>query len=437
VAVSPDADLATAVASVLGAGWEVGTKTFTGPMRADRTGVPVEAVFCLALPGAPAAAYLGEARELVISTVQIMLRGAVDHLETLATRARQIRAGINLATITGYVDVRVRESEPNYLGKDEADRHLFSLNVEMMHTRTSTDVPVTIEVTPSLTDLFVTQVDFDAYVAAAAASFLTPVSGAALFVPIEDSYTVGVDDITQWEVQANHPGKAHFRSIFGGSQFGLLLRLRLSWGYNISQTGKEIVGEASFWDSLETDYFVDGARVFERYWAFRTSDDSVQGRPIYAYVDRDTGTSNTQLNAYGDAGYVTVNVGGNGASGGNQIVKWVKDGTQILGGRAITWTGTGDKNMLYAQNNLGSNTHLVLSLDQYGRVSLGPGNVFMVGTSSAVVGGEPSMAYFGGTLRTKRTVSGDKTADLKAVVTSLLAALDDSTGYGLFVNATT
>lgn len=130
-----DADIATVLAAG-GIGLTSGTNLFTGPERPIGDGIPDEAVFVLASGGYPPEPFIdGSGQDYCISTVQIIVRSAIRSHDSGQTLARDVRDCVHKATIAGYVDLRVREAEPNYLGQDEQELHTWSLNMELQHRR--------------------------------------------------------------------------------------------------------------------------------------------------------------------------------------------------------------------------------------------------------------------------------------------------------------
>jgi hypothetical protein len=132
MASDPDLDLVTHLATQ-GIG-TAATNLFRGPVR-DATGVPDASVFCL-LAGGPAPESFvdgGASADYRRSSVQINTRSAPDDYNGGLAKAKAASAAAHKASLAGYVDVRVRESEPLYLGRDEKARHRFSSNVTMEH----------------------------------------------------------------------------------------------------------------------------------------------------------------------------------------------------------------------------------------------------------------------------------------------------------------
>jgi hypothetical protein len=130
-----DEDVVTELAAS-GLGLVSGTNLFTGPERSVGDGIPDQAVFVLATGGAPPAPFIdGSGVDYCWSTVQITVRSAVRSFHSGQALARSVRNAIHEASISGYVDVRAREAEPNYLGADEQEMHTWTINVEMEHRR--------------------------------------------------------------------------------------------------------------------------------------------------------------------------------------------------------------------------------------------------------------------------------------------------------------
>jgi hypothetical protein len=135
VATAPDEDIANHIASG-GLGRVLGTNLFTGPERAVSDQVPADCIFVLASGGFPPAPYLDNSgQDDVLSTVQITIRSAPNDYSGGRSTARSVRNRVHKGSIAGYVDVRVREAEPNYIGQDEAASHLHTVNVELRHRR--------------------------------------------------------------------------------------------------------------------------------------------------------------------------------------------------------------------------------------------------------------------------------------------------------------
>jgi hypothetical protein len=108
-----------------------GTNLFRGPERAPSTAVPSQAVFVLVSGGPASEAYAdGTNVERAYSALQIIVRSNPNDYSGGDTLARQVRAALHHASVPGYLDLRAMQSEPIYLGEDEAGSHRWSINVE-------------------------------------------------------------------------------------------------------------------------------------------------------------------------------------------------------------------------------------------------------------------------------------------------------------------
>lgn len=133
MATSPDADVRTRLLAQ-GAGTQY--DVFMGPVRDPdpSKGIPDEATFCLANGGREPMPFLQDGNPCYRwSSVQVRVRSAQNQFAAGQTRARAVREALHISAISGYVAVRVRESEPLYLGQDESGHHHWSVNVEMEH----------------------------------------------------------------------------------------------------------------------------------------------------------------------------------------------------------------------------------------------------------------------------------------------------------------
>jgi hypothetical protein len=139
----PNLDLATALDTLLAA-LTLDANLFAGPVRpfleTSSAGVivPRAAAFCIVRASRnPIRLFRGgRIREPV---VQITIRdpdfdaGELTALDVLtATEDMSVAAGTDLAD---YVSAIAVESAPNYLGRDDQEDHMFTLNVEMKYVR--------------------------------------------------------------------------------------------------------------------------------------------------------------------------------------------------------------------------------------------------------------------------------------------------------------
>lgn len=134
MATDPDGDVVTYLAAQIGA-LTANTNLFASKEQAAGDGVPHGAVFALASGGPAPEAYIegGAGDERRWSGVQVMTRSEPREYDAGKTLARLVRDTLHHAAITGYIDVAVNETEPNYLGENEAGNHRWTSNVELFH----------------------------------------------------------------------------------------------------------------------------------------------------------------------------------------------------------------------------------------------------------------------------------------------------------------
>lgn len=128
-----------AVATIIGTGlaeWTLGTNLFAGPVtQADPSGVPspVKVVFVLASGGPEPRRTFGTPK-LGQPAVQIRIRWDRDDFEGGEVAARAIRDEVDSADLgAGYLNFRVLESEPIYIGQTDSAYHEWTINGEAMH----------------------------------------------------------------------------------------------------------------------------------------------------------------------------------------------------------------------------------------------------------------------------------------------------------------
>lgn len=124
-------DIATQLAGA-SIGLTLGANVFDGPEIPASGLVALKAVFCLTTGGAAPQAYMdGGASEERFPKCQIMVRGTAGrgNFADGQTLARAVRTAVHRASISGYTDVFVQESEPNFLGFDKDEVPRWSVNV--------------------------------------------------------------------------------------------------------------------------------------------------------------------------------------------------------------------------------------------------------------------------------------------------------------------
>lgn len=139
MATAPDQDVVDFIEAgspLGGVTWAEDTNIFRGPVRAFNDYIPHQAIFALATGGPAPEPFLATgSTDFVRSYVQLRVRSnANDHVGG-QTIARAIRDRLHKAAISGYVDSRVREAEPIYLGMDSFGHHEWSINTELWHRR--------------------------------------------------------------------------------------------------------------------------------------------------------------------------------------------------------------------------------------------------------------------------------------------------------------
>lgn len=134
MATDPDGDVVTYLNTNVGA-LTTNTNLFASKEQAEGDGIPHLAVFVLPTGGPAPQAYVdgNSGTEQRFSGVQVMSRSAPRAYNAGKTFARLIRDTLHHAAISGYVDVRVNESEPLYLGENDAGAHLWTSNLELLH----------------------------------------------------------------------------------------------------------------------------------------------------------------------------------------------------------------------------------------------------------------------------------------------------------------
>lgn len=138
MATTPDLDIVNHLNTNVAA-LTKGTNLFYGPVRGqdtpDASYIPDEAVFVLSSGGPEPNAFLGSINtcEEIFSSLTIRVRSAPDDFDGGQTLARSVRDALHHQTITGYVNVTVREADPAYLGVIDKKLHEWSIGVTCHH----------------------------------------------------------------------------------------------------------------------------------------------------------------------------------------------------------------------------------------------------------------------------------------------------------------
>jgi hypothetical protein len=125
-------DVATHIGATV-AGFTYLTNVFDGPVR-PVPAAPAKAVFVLATGGPPPEARIGETQADRFPALQIRTRGDKNDFAGGLADARAVRDAVHYAPLAGWVDVRVQETEPNYLGEDNNGHPEWSVNAELRIT---------------------------------------------------------------------------------------------------------------------------------------------------------------------------------------------------------------------------------------------------------------------------------------------------------------
>lgn len=128
------ADAGTAIATIIAtavgsaAPGAAGSYVFNGPARPD----PAKAIFCLAHGGpAPIDYQSGASVQFAKPQVIVRVREEAGSFRLAETLARSAHAACSSVAVSGYLDCRVLQSHPLYMGPDDQDRHEFSFTVEL------------------------------------------------------------------------------------------------------------------------------------------------------------------------------------------------------------------------------------------------------------------------------------------------------------------
>ncbi len=122
----PDIAVATRIGTEV-ASLTLGTNLFHGPIRPGST----LAVFCLLDGGPSPIACLGTEQRAERPNVQIHVRGEKGEYSDGLDVAESVRDAVHYAPLSGYIDVRVIESAPIYLGEEDDGQPRWSMNVDL------------------------------------------------------------------------------------------------------------------------------------------------------------------------------------------------------------------------------------------------------------------------------------------------------------------
>lgn len=138
MALAPDDDLVTHLDANVGA-LTSGTNLAASPLRpTEYPNIPTQCVFVIASGGPGPTLYLGanSGDDLRMYRVQIMIRSEADEYTNGRDLAKTVYDATHLASISGWVIVRCRDPQPVYLGMQENNLHLWSINVELVGENT-------------------------------------------------------------------------------------------------------------------------------------------------------------------------------------------------------------------------------------------------------------------------------------------------------------
>ena len=132
----PSIDLATALSTLLG-DFALGTNIFAGPERPKSASIPSRALFVVPIGGAAKQRTFrgGGVRS---PSMQIRVRGEAGDFDGAETDARTVWTAVDdMVTDSGelveYISALASNSEPIFVGKDDQERFVFTVNVEMKY----------------------------------------------------------------------------------------------------------------------------------------------------------------------------------------------------------------------------------------------------------------------------------------------------------------
>ena len=106
-----------------------GTNLFIGPTRQVSELFPSEAVFVLPTGGFAPDGFIGMDTQIWNFGIQVRVRWTKDFWRDGYELASEIRDLLHYSSISDSIDVRVNESEPNYIGEDSEGNPEWTINV--------------------------------------------------------------------------------------------------------------------------------------------------------------------------------------------------------------------------------------------------------------------------------------------------------------------
>lgn len=110
----------------------VGTNIFRGGTRVPSALIPEACIFVVPRGGiGPTPMVDGGSQDYSRPNVQVIIRGNVGTYVTTQTTATSVLTALHKSTISGYFQVLARTPEPLYVGLDDTEHPVFSVNVEL------------------------------------------------------------------------------------------------------------------------------------------------------------------------------------------------------------------------------------------------------------------------------------------------------------------
>lgn len=128
---TPAQDLVNSLDADSSLGVAKGVSLFSGPMRAVSTNIPVDAVFIYPVGGIMPVRVMGQGKE--VRNVGVFIRIRNKTYSSGDSLARAIVNYLQTISVTGYLDVKVSQSEAIYAGPTQEGYHLFTLTVSMVY----------------------------------------------------------------------------------------------------------------------------------------------------------------------------------------------------------------------------------------------------------------------------------------------------------------